>query len=93
LHLDGSPHVIRTTITLWHFDAGSGRRPPHQLRPPALQKKIVGLAPNPAANPSFRNTAIRVDFFESCQWDVPKSQIEVAARVPSAGEIPKFDLI
>ena len=30
LHLDGSPHVIRTTITLWHFDAGSGRRPPHQ---------------------------------------------------------------
>jgi hypothetical protein len=31
LHVDGSPHVIRlTTITLWHFDAGSGRRPPHQ---------------------------------------------------------------
>jgi hypothetical protein len=23
--------VIRsTTTTLWHFDAGSGRRPPHQ---------------------------------------------------------------
>jgi hypothetical protein len=33
LHLDGSPHVIRTTITLWHFDAGSGRRPPHHNRP------------------------------------------------------------
>jgi hypothetical protein len=26
LHVDSSPHVIRlTTITLWHFDAGSGR--------------------------------------------------------------------
>src|SRR5262249_38610762 len=33
LHVDGSPSVIRlTTITLWHFDAGSGRRPPHQTR-------------------------------------------------------------
>jgi len=33
LHVDGSPHVIRlTTIILWHFDAGSGRRPPHQNR-------------------------------------------------------------
>jgi hypothetical protein len=34
LHLDGSPHVIRTTITLWHFDAGSGRRPSHHNRTP-----------------------------------------------------------
>jgi len=26
-----SPHVIRfRRTTLWHFDAGSGRRPPHQ---------------------------------------------------------------
>src|SRR5207248_5693989 len=31
LHVDGSLMVIRsTTTTLWHFDAGSGRRPPHQ---------------------------------------------------------------
>ncbi len=31
LHVDGSPHVIRLRrTTLWHFDAGSGRRPPHQ---------------------------------------------------------------
>src|SRR5262245_18269532 len=33
LHVDGSPHVIRfRRNTLWHFDAGSGRRPPHQTR-------------------------------------------------------------
>jgi len=33
LHVDGSPHVIRLRrTTLWHLDAGSGRRPPHQLR-------------------------------------------------------------
>jgi hypothetical protein len=33
LHVDGSPHVIRfRRTTLWHFDAGSGRRPPHQSR-------------------------------------------------------------
>src|SRR6516164_1912304 len=33
LHLDGSPHGdSSTTITLWHFDAGSGRRPPHQYQ-------------------------------------------------------------
>src|SRR5215471_12768237 len=33
LHVDGSPHVIRLRrTTLWHFDAGSGRRPPHQTR-------------------------------------------------------------
>jgi hypothetical protein len=31
LHVDGSPHVIRLRrTTLWHFDAESGRRPPHQ---------------------------------------------------------------
>ena len=31
LHVDGPLMVIRSaTITLWHFDAGSGRRPPHQ---------------------------------------------------------------
>src|SRR5215475_14196167 len=31
LHADGSPHVIRLRrTTLWHFDAASGRRPPHQ---------------------------------------------------------------
>ena len=40
LHVDDSPHVIRlTTITLWHSDAGSGRRPPHQTRTHALQQK------------------------------------------------------
>src|SRR5258706_13520383 len=28
------PHVIRfRRSTLWHIDAGSGRRPPHQERP------------------------------------------------------------
>ncbi|MGA9209656.1 MAG: hypothetical protein WB347_17780, partial [Terriglobales bacterium] len=33
LHVDGSPHVIRLRrTTLWHFDAESGRRPPHQKR-------------------------------------------------------------
>jgi hypothetical protein len=31
LQVDGPLMVIRlTTITLWHFDAASGRRPPHQ---------------------------------------------------------------
>ena len=31
LHADGSSHVIRLQrTTLWHLDAGSGRRPPHQ---------------------------------------------------------------
>jgi hypothetical protein len=44
------PHVIRlTTITLWHFDAGSGRRPPHQLRPMHRSKKpgmLTGLLLN-----------------------------------------------
>ena len=31
LHLHGSPHVIRfRRSTLWHIDAGSGRRLPHQ---------------------------------------------------------------
>src|SRR5262249_40130812 len=29
-----------TTITLWHCDAGSGRRPSHQERPLALQKTL-----------------------------------------------------
>src|SRR5258707_5253388 len=34
LHVDGFPHVIRLRrTTLWHFDAGSGRRPPHQTQP------------------------------------------------------------
>jgi hypothetical protein len=33
LHVDGSPHVIRLRrTTLWHFDAGSGRRPPAHTR-------------------------------------------------------------
>src|SRR5207344_1178112 len=33
LHVDGSPDVIRLRrTTLWHLDAGSGRRPPHQGR-------------------------------------------------------------
>src|SRR6478735_9501394 len=33
LHVDGSPDVIRLRrTTLWHFDAGNGRRPPHQNR-------------------------------------------------------------
>ena len=33
LHVDGSPHVIRLRqTTLWHFDAESGRRPPHHKR-------------------------------------------------------------
>jgi len=38
LHVDGSPHVIRLRrTTLWHFDAESGRRPPHHLRTLVLQ--------------------------------------------------------
>jgi hypothetical protein len=33
LHQDGSPHGDSSiTITLWHCDAGNGRRPPHQER-------------------------------------------------------------
>ena len=33
LHVDGSPDAIRLRrTTLWHLDAGSGRRPPHQQR-------------------------------------------------------------
>jgi hypothetical protein len=48
LHVDGSPHVIRlTTITLWHFDAGSGRRPPHQTRtfsPVAAMSALPSIA-------------------------------------------------
>src|ERR1700730_630444 len=33
LHVDGSTHVIRLLrTTLWHSNAGSGRRPPHQNR-------------------------------------------------------------
>src|ERR1035437_8162744 len=36
LHVDVLLHVIRlTTITLWHLDAGSRRRPPHQTLPSA----------------------------------------------------------
>src|SRR5712672_231472 len=39
LHVDGSPDVIRLRrTTLWHFDAGSGRRPPHQFRTHAPQQ-------------------------------------------------------
>src|SRR5438270_2828455 len=39
LHVDGSPHVIRLRrTTLWHLDAGSGRRPPHQKRTFAVQE-------------------------------------------------------
>jgi hypothetical protein len=38
LHVDGSPDVIRLRrTTLWHLDAGSGRRPPHQKRPTVSQ--------------------------------------------------------
>ena len=41
LHVDGFPIVIRlTTITLWHSDAGSGRRPPHQKRTSAAYSII-----------------------------------------------------
>jgi hypothetical protein len=43
LHLDGSPHVIRTTITLWHCDAGSGRRPPHHNGTHAPQQTTLLL--------------------------------------------------
>src|SRR6478736_5198437 len=40
LHVDGSPDVIRLRrTTLWHFDAGSGRRPPHQWTAPAVQEE------------------------------------------------------
>src|ERR1022692_4543376 len=39
MHVDGSPHVNRlTTITLWHIDAGSGRRPPHQTQTRSISK-------------------------------------------------------
>src|SRR5262245_34578169 len=49
LHVDGSPHVIRfRRNTLWHFDAGSGRRPPHQTRTSA---NVCGMsAPPPGAD-------------------------------------------
>src|SRR5207342_772685 len=44
LHLDGSPHVIRLRrTTLWHFDAGSGRRPPHQTQ--TSDNKNPGVLP------------------------------------------------
>jgi hypothetical protein len=44
LHVDGSPHVIRfRRTTLWHFDGGSGRRPPHQQRPFALRRTGVAF--------------------------------------------------
>ena len=39
LHVDGSPDVIRLRrTTLWHFDAGSGRRPPHHNQTHAPQQ-------------------------------------------------------
>jgi hypothetical protein len=37
--VDGYAHGFVLTITLWHFDAGSGRRPPHQLPTHARQQK------------------------------------------------------
>jgi hypothetical protein len=33
-----------TTITLWHFDAGSGRRPPHQTELPSFLGATAELA-------------------------------------------------
>src|SRR4249919_1963268 len=48
LHVDGSPDVIRLRrTTLWHLEAGSGRRPPHQKRTtvnarPVGQSKLEG---------------------------------------------------
>jgi hypothetical protein len=39
LHVDGSLMWFVATITLRRFVAGSGRRPPHQLRTHALQQK------------------------------------------------------
>src|SRR5712664_84478 len=52
LHVDGSPHVIRLRrTTLWHCDAGSGRRPPHQQETHALQQNIITVGPaGPAGN-------------------------------------------
>src|SRR5690348_3766527 len=53
LHVDSSPDVIRLRrTTLWHLDAGSGRRPPHQKRP--VRHSVAGkpeLRPLPVSNP------------------------------------------
>src|SRR5205085_9436685 len=50
LHVDGSLMVIRsTTTTLWHFDAGSGRRPPHQ------GEVVGGLASGDIASRGFQS--------------------------------------
>src|SRR5262249_23069294 len=74
LHVDGSPHVIRlTTIILWHFDAGSGRRPPHQLR---SSRSLLHTRMNGISSINQR----------SCQRDVPKSPGVRAAAMSSAGE-------
>ena len=45
LHVDGSPDVIRLRrTTLWHLDAGSGRRPPHQNNRSFVQSGFCEVA-------------------------------------------------
>jgi glutathione S-transferase len=41
---------VRRALTLWHIDAGSGRRPRHQTRPP--QADLKGL-PGASADPTI----------------------------------------
>src|SRR5712671_2044961 len=58
LHVDGSPDVIRLRrTTLWHLDAGSGRRPPHQKQTCTRQVgRVLALSVEPFYNPSGRSS-------------------------------------
>src|SRR5215212_6446688 len=47
LHVDGSPPCDSSQrTTLWHFDARSGRRPPHQPRSSRVRSQIVCSTPD-----------------------------------------------
>src|SRR5437588_1482205 len=64
LHVDGSPHVIRLRrTTLWHFDAESGRRPPHHVwTAPAVQQSVA-YSKTPSARPSSKSGTVMPSAF------------------------------
>jgi hypothetical protein len=65
-------NVVRfDATTLWHFDAGSGRRPPHQKRHIAPQKK-TRLFQSPR-----RHAANHRPKFQSPGCTVPRANVVV----------------
>jgi hypothetical protein len=68
-----------TTITLWHIDAGSGRRPPHQNRECWPRARHASSTPSNRPSANRRRTLSR-DCDECLQW--PRHTPSVAPSTP-----------